>query len=635
MAGDKSKAPKWQREQVPDHKFDLIDMDEFYDPSCMSRMTYMSVFLVVVKSFALYIADLWTAGIILIFDHWSTGVAPKIPFYIGKWVYVGCILLSFLLLALDIRKARMIIASGDISYAFTSITAYRYYSFRSYAHYCFFNKINDSKKTMDEMAFFVFFQLKGWKRILFAEGPRQVIAGLTVYSIISAAWNTPPVGLKTKMIYYGDGWTQQLALMLMSFTCALWIISVTMGLIACICYVPLLCHIRGNLKEYCCHKIDKRIAELLKKQSRKRVKERNQQLLKAKKNGTLPSRNGFAPQPTLPDVDELLNTSDEKSYSQKYGDNGNYAYRTPPPPPAAVYNPYTNAYAPPPPPPREWNNSPYAPPQGSPPTRSATPGTSTITSKRSMTTLVAAQESAALSPPPRPGKVNTSPEGQQQGYYDADDHYRQDDRYAYAQGNGYYQTSNDTYQNYHYSPDQQYYANDSRSQRTYTSDPYQATQQQGYAAEGYQQQGYAAEGYQQQGYAAEGYQQQQGYTAEGYQQHQYADYDYGNQPRHDEYPESHRNPENEYSHYGGYFAEESARSPTPSSVPSIVPQQSAPVIYEELPAPVAYSLDQITYSARVEPQDPQRQFSLTPEPEARAREASPRGASRPVRDNMF
>lgn len=68
----------------------------------------------------------------------------------------------------------------------------------------------------------------------------------------------PPVGLKTKMIYYGDGWTQQLALMLMSFTCALWIISVTMGLVACICYVPLLCHIRGNLKEYCCHKIDKR-----------------------------------------------------------------------------------------------------------------------------------------------------------------------------------------------------------------------------------------------------------------------------------------------------------------------------------------------------------------------------------------
>lgn len=337
------------------------------------------------------------------------------------------------------------------------------------------------------------------------------------------------------------------------------------------------------------------IAELLKKQSRKRVKERNQQLLKAKKNGTLPTRNGSVPQPTLPDVNELLNTSDEKSYSQKYGDNGNYAYRTPPPPPA-TYNPYTNAYAPTPS--REWNNSPSVP-QGSPPTRSATPGTSTITSKRSMTTLVAAQETAGgrpLSPPPRPGKGNTSEGQQQQAYYDADNYYRQDDRYAYAQGNGYYQTSNDAYQNYnydahHYSPEQQYYANDSRSQHTYT----------------------------QQGYATDRYQQQQ----------QYADYDYGNQPRRDEYPESQRNPEDEYGHYGGFFTEEPARAPTPVS------QQPAPVIYEELPAPVAYSLDQITYTARVEPQAPQRQFSLTPEPEARVREAPPRGASRPARDNMF
>lgn len=31
-----------------------------------------------------------------------------------------------------------------------------------------------------------------------------------------------------------------------------------MMFIAAIIYVPLLCHIKGNLKEYVCHKIDKK-----------------------------------------------------------------------------------------------------------------------------------------------------------------------------------------------------------------------------------------------------------------------------------------------------------------------------------------------------------------------------------------
>lgn len=112
----------------------------------------------------------------------------KISPTISKWIYVGCIALSFLLLALDIRKARLVIASRDISYALTSITAYRYYSIKSYPHYCLFDKIQASKKTTDDFAFFVFFTLKGWKRLLFAEGPRQVVAIITVETILQMAW---------------------------------------------------------------------------------------------------------------------------------------------------------------------------------------------------------------------------------------------------------------------------------------------------------------------------------------------------------------------------------------------------------------------------------------------------------------
>lgn len=57
---------------------------------------------------------------------------------------------------------------------------------------------------------------------------------------------------------YGKDWPQRVALVLMCFTCILWILSALSILLAVLLYFPILCQIQGNLKEYCCHKIDKR-----------------------------------------------------------------------------------------------------------------------------------------------------------------------------------------------------------------------------------------------------------------------------------------------------------------------------------------------------------------------------------------
>jgi hypothetical protein len=80
---------------------------------------------------------------------------------IGKWVFTGCIILSFLLLLWESRKARAIIKSRDISYAFTNVLSQDWYSMRSYDHFCFFCQIDNSKKKKDEFAFFIFFTFKG------------------------------------------------------------------------------------------------------------------------------------------------------------------------------------------------------------------------------------------------------------------------------------------------------------------------------------------------------------------------------------------------------------------------------------------------------------------------------------------
>jgi hypothetical protein len=80
-------------------------------------------------------------------------------------------------LAYEGRKAKRIIASRDISYAFTNVMANNYYSLRtgisclfgfvltrhflgSYDHFCFFDHIQQSTKKSDDFAFFVFFTFK-------------------------------------------------------------------------------------------------------------------------------------------------------------------------------------------------------------------------------------------------------------------------------------------------------------------------------------------------------------------------------------------------------------------------------------------------------------------------------------------
>jgi hypothetical protein len=46
-------------------------------------------------------------------------------------------------------------------------------------------------------------------------------------------------------------------LITMIFTVLIFIGSALLLVVAGILYIPLLCYIRGNLKEYCCHKVDK------------------------------------------------------------------------------------------------------------------------------------------------------------------------------------------------------------------------------------------------------------------------------------------------------------------------------------------------------------------------------------------
>src|SRR2546430_624318 len=148
---------KWKREVVPDHKFDFVDVHEFVKGDFFSRVKYSVVFFTVLKSVLVYLGDLYNAGRLLVGNGGAITKTKIIPPEVAKWIFVASILLSFVLLFIEVRKAKKIIASGDISFSFTSVVAKRYYALTSFAHWCFFEEITNQLRTTDKLAFFVFF----------------------------------------------------------------------------------------------------------------------------------------------------------------------------------------------------------------------------------------------------------------------------------------------------------------------------------------------------------------------------------------------------------------------------------------------------------------------------------------------
>ncbi|KAI0049643.1 hypothetical protein FA95DRAFT_1556738 [Auriscalpium vulgare] len=326
--------PAWKREVVADHKFDFIDTREFTNNDFSTRLKYVVyptfsrfgcgqcpgnvlralatqrpalsptlspsrdlkdrhghlrsliplcrylwLYILVLKSFLVYVLDIFTAVTMLTTKSWSNqifnnckqvqGCVP-IPFNVGKWLFVGCIIFSFLLLAYEGRKAKKIIASRDISYAFTNVMANNYYSLRSYDHFCFFDHISQSTKKSDDFAFFIFFTFKSWKRLFFADGPRQVINALTLYAIYLSKKGKSPWYDFGKYFAGNNLITTALTISTL-FTVVIFAGSLLLLIAAGICYIPLLCYIKGNLKEYCCHKVDKRISEIIKRRNKQRM----------------------------------------------------------------------------------------------------------------------------------------------------------------------------------------------------------------------------------------------------------------------------------------------------------------------------------------------------------------------------
>lgn len=160
--------PKWKRQLVVEHKFDYIRIEDFaQNDNTYKRLKYGFLYLLSFKAILIFLADI--ASLVAQFNliRLPGTEAQKVDSpirFVTPWIYVSCLVASLSLFVIDARQARRIIRSHDISFTFTNTLAYRFYVYRSYVYFLFFEQINNLKRFKDNMALFVFFRLRGWKR---------------------------------------------------------------------------------------------------------------------------------------------------------------------------------------------------------------------------------------------------------------------------------------------------------------------------------------------------------------------------------------------------------------------------------------------------------------------------------------
>lgn len=90
-------------------------------------------------------------------------------------------------------------------------------------------------------------KIAGWKRLLLADGPRQTINALTLYSFYLSQKDKP--GSAFDLSKYTNGSIVTGGLIFTTVTTVIIFIGSALLLLAAgVFYIPLLCYIRGNLK---------------------------------------------------------------------------------------------------------------------------------------------------------------------------------------------------------------------------------------------------------------------------------------------------------------------------------------------------------------------------------------------------
>jgi hypothetical protein len=274
-----------------------------------------------IVSFTVYCVDTFTAVNLLAFDRWAGQIKPAIPLHISRWIFAGCIILSFVFLFFRWLRAIRVMRQSGVANSYLDPLAIRIQSTRmgkegrGWKRFLVFAELTKSRKGADYVALFAHYSFEAWLRVILAEGPRQVVNAVTLYSVMQlslvpkgdhgvSAGHTPIIQFFVNVGVLADSNKEQAVILFgMLWTLLIWVISMLQLIIAVILYLVFLWHhipsADGSLTKYCRRKINGRLERIVKAKVDKAIaKETAIRVRQQVKEGG----SDFKRQPTLPDL---------------------------------------------------------------------------------------------------------------------------------------------------------------------------------------------------------------------------------------------------------------------------------------------------------------------------------------------
>lgn len=119
---------------------------------------------------AVYVVDTYTAVNLLAFGRWSGQIKPQVPMKYSRWVFAGCIILSFVLLFLRWLRAIRVMRQGGVAQSYLDPLAVRVQSVRmgkegrGWKRFLVFAELSKGKKGADYVALFTHYSFEGMPR---------------------------------------------------------------------------------------------------------------------------------------------------------------------------------------------------------------------------------------------------------------------------------------------------------------------------------------------------------------------------------------------------------------------------------------------------------------------------------------
>lgn len=262
--------------------FDDVDSHLFENVHFKTVMSYIfGVWLFTILKVTFFVSDIYTCVKLLAYNSWSGDVIKPYPsFHISKWIFAGCILGSICLLIWEVVFGIKIYRTRNISLTYVNNFSRNAYSLSDYPKFCIFHKIS-SKGFFQKVAFFTFFEIKDCIRLLLTDTPRQVINGLTLWSVLVTVRDNSYLGdleslsgLLNKIKEIAKSNHQEAVILsFMLFSFIVWLIFMAKLALALICsiyvYFRLIKDRRyASLREYVCVTVSNHVDDLVTKRTK-------------------------------------------------------------------------------------------------------------------------------------------------------------------------------------------------------------------------------------------------------------------------------------------------------------------------------------------------------------------------------